>query len=150
MAWLIDVCASHTDQRQAVFVEHADRQIDAVFIDHGHLFGGATDLERAQPKASHYLDSRMYVDLPRIGVQRIENALRALDVAVLRNQMQELPVDWISESAWEAFEQCLERLKEPKEWENVLAELITLRERTRQHEPPPHATAVEASAVLPA
>ena len=40
-AWVLDVLGEHTDNRQALFVEGASRWLDAYFIDHGHLLGGA-------------------------------------------------------------------------------------------------------------
>ena len=47
LAWLIDVCADHVDNRQAIFVEYAGGWLDAHFIDHGHLFGGPGRTRRA-------------------------------------------------------------------------------------------------------
>jgi hypothetical protein len=45
MAWLIEICGEHVDNRQAIFEEDADGSLDAYFVDHGHLFGvGLPDL----------------------------------------------------------------------------------------------------------
>ena len=36
LAWLLDVCGSHADNRQAIFRQRLDGSLDAIFIDHGH------------------------------------------------------------------------------------------------------------------
>lgn len=148
LARLIDVCASHADHRQAVFAEYPDRQIDAVFIDHGHLFGGATGLEQPRPAASQYLDPRMYPDPSNACVQRIKTTIGELDAGELRSHMLELPAGWKPQLAQEAFELCLERLTEPRVWENVLYELLSFRAQAERHESSPWSETVSLSAFL--
>ena len=63
LAWLIDICARHANQREAIFPKRPGQRFDAVFVDHGHLFGGPDGNAEPQPIASRYFDSRIYKDL---------------------------------------------------------------------------------------
>ena len=60
LAWLIDICANHVDNRQAVFQQDGEGWLNAFFVDHGHLFGGPNGEMRRRFEASRYLDSRIY------------------------------------------------------------------------------------------
>ena len=61
LAWMLDVCANHSDARQAIFCEEPSGQLEAVFIDFGHMFGGATGRDPFRHfRTSRYLDERIY------------------------------------------------------------------------------------------
>jgi hypothetical protein len=111
LAWLIDVCAEHVDNRQAIFVEASDGRLDAHFIDHGHLFGGPNGESRKHFSASRYLDRRVYGDSPHQPPDDFEIALDALDVDKLMQQIEAIPSEWGSVSAVERFNRCVRRLK---------------------------------------
>lgn len=133
LSWLIDVCAEHADNRQAIFLEHEDRQVEIFFIDHGHLFGGAKGGERPNPWASRYLDRRVYAAMPQMGVKRIEKALKELNADALYQRAGELPAGWITEVDRKALATCLDRLKNPALWQNVLHELLSSFESTCEY-----------------
>jgi hypothetical protein len=63
LAWLIDICAEHVDNRQAVFVEDSDGSLDPSFFDMGHLFGGPKADQAKHFRASRYLDPRIYPEV---------------------------------------------------------------------------------------
>jgi hypothetical protein len=113
LAWLVDVCAEHVDNRQAIFVENAERSLDAYFVDHGHLFGGPyADLKR-RFGASRYLDHRVYGQIPAETLLDFQGVLHALDADRLRRRIEAIPSEWGDMSARDGFERCLQRLKMP-------------------------------------
>jgi len=59
-ARVLDLICDHADNRQALFLEGATHWLDAYFIDHGHLFGGAEGSAFPQSRMSKYLDARIY------------------------------------------------------------------------------------------
>jgi hypothetical protein len=124
LAWLVDVCAEHADNRQAVFLDHSVGLYDAYFVDLGHLFGGPRGNRRVHFIASRYLDSRIYPDLSSEQRLRIQSVLRALDVDKLWRRICALPDDWKMGSALESFERCLGRLSNPHTLQNVLDTII--------------------------
>jgi hypothetical protein len=59
VAWLLDICASHADSRQAVFEDRLDG-VRAVFVDQGHMFSGPSGtLSKPHYRAAAYLDTRI-------------------------------------------------------------------------------------------
>jgi hypothetical protein len=128
-AWLVDVCAEHVDNRQAVFVEDADGWLDAYFIDHGHLFGGAGAGSNRHFRASCYLDRRIYGQVPSEALLEFQNVLQALDVDKLRQGIEAIPVEWRHASALEGFERCLQRLSTPSLVQHLLETIIDDLER---------------------
>jgi len=57
---LLDLLANHSDNRQALFVQiPGTRQLKAVFIDHGQMFGH-TDSLRMRIGRARFLDTRVY------------------------------------------------------------------------------------------
>jgi hypothetical protein len=111
LAWLIDFCADHVDNRQAIFVEDADGWLDAYFVDHGHLFGGPTAESNRKFRVSAYLDPRIYTGVSFRALMDFQWRLRALDVDKLRQRIEAIPAEWSHASARESFERCLQRLK---------------------------------------
>jgi hypothetical protein len=109
-AWLVDACADHIDNRQAIFKEDARGALQAFFIDHGHLFGGPDGRHRLPIVASRYLDPRIY---PQIGRHEISSLLKALlsaDTDRIWRRVQALPEEWRSSVALDRVRQSLDSL----------------------------------------
>ena len=134
LAWLIDVCAEHVDNRQAIFVEDAEGWLDAHFIDHGHLFGGPkADLKR-NFGASRYLDQRIYGQVSSEALLSFQDVLQALDADKLWQRIEAIPAEWSHASAREGFERCLQRLKIPSLVQHVVETIISDLERRAETE----------------
>lgn len=111
MAWVIDVCANHTDNRQALFLSNDDPgAFTAVFIDHGNLFGGPKGGKAARLFEARYLDQRVYQYVSSCYLRMISGIIRELDVDKLWRQAAELPAEWRTDSALREFSGCLNRL----------------------------------------
>jgi hypothetical protein len=133
-AWLIDVCAEHVDNRQAIFVEDAEGWLEAHFIDHGHLFGGPkADLKR-NFGASRYLDPRIYGQVSSEALLSFQDVLQALDADKLRQRIEAIPTEWSHASAPEGFERCLQRLKMASLVQHVVDTIISDLERRAETE----------------
>ncbi len=119
-AWLIDICARHADNRQAIFIEGCDGGLDAFFVDHGHLFGGPKGELQPHFRASRYLDQRIYHGVSSHLYRICLKDLRNLNVDKLWARIQGLPDDWKVKSGLDGFEQCLCRLSTSNLLENIL------------------------------
>lgn len=63
-ALVVDVWSEHVDSRQALFLQdNSERFLSAVYIDHGHMFGGPDGAQVARLRACFYLDMRIYSGL---------------------------------------------------------------------------------------
>jgi len=123
-AWLIDICAGHTDNRQAVFQEDSEGRLDAFFIDHGHMFSGPKGDQRQHFRASRYLDPRIYQSVSlqhRLGLYR---TAETLDADRLWCRVDALPDDWKTPSAIENLAQCLGRLSTRRLIEGVVDTMV--------------------------
>jgi hypothetical protein len=139
LAWLIDVCAEHVDNRQAIFGEDADGRLDAHFIDHGHMFGGpTTDLKKVLRdscirdfRAPCYLDRRIYGETPSEELRKFQQALRAMDFDKLRQRIEAIPAEWSPTLAHENIERCLQKLATGSHVQHVIDEITDdLEQRT--------------------
>jgi len=110
LAWLIDVCAQHTDHRQALFVEQHDRRLRAVFIDHGQMFGGPAGDHEPRFRASRFLDSRLYPEPTPAVKEKLLRRVEAIDCEKLRSRAELLPERWKTPLAAGRFTACLGRL----------------------------------------
>jgi len=119
-AWLIDICADHVDNRQAVFVEDANGWLDAHFVDHGHLFGGPTAESNRNFRASRYLDPRIYTGVSFRALLDFQRRLQGLDLDKVRQRIEVIPSEWSHASARERFDCCLQRLKTDSLVQNVI------------------------------
>jgi hypothetical protein len=124
LAWLIDVCAGHVDNRQAIFVEDARGAFNPFFIDHGYLFGDPKRERMLELKAlccaSRHVDPRIY---PGVSSQQLRGFLRVvanLDADRLWQQIQSVPTDWTSASTLEGFSKCLDKLSSANLVKNIL------------------------------
>lgn len=110
LAWLIDICMEHVDNRQTVFMEHAEGGFDAIFIDHGHLFGGPNAELQRNFLASRYLDPRIYENVSSKQLLNFQKVALGVDSNQVWQRVLELPDEWKATSALEAFERGLNRL----------------------------------------
>jgi hypothetical protein len=130
LAWLVDICAQHTDNRQAIFQEDAEGQFNAIFFDHGHFFGGPKGEQRLNFQASRYLDPRIYQDVFSMNHVGFKTGSAALDVDKLWQRGQTLPETWKTASALDGFAQCLHRLADATLLQNILDTMVDAHQRT--------------------
>jgi len=138
LAWLIDICADHTDNRQAVFLEDQKGGLEAFFVDHGHLFGGPRGDDVSNYQASRFADPRIYPELDSEQFRRIGTVLRNLNADKLWNSAQSLPDTLRSPSALSSLNESLQRLGNPISVQNVLeviANSATRRSRIEDDQP---------------
>jgi hypothetical protein len=124
LAWLVDICAEHADNRQALFLQQADGCFEAHYVDQGHVFGGPNGNQRVHYIASRYLDSRIYPAITRDERRGIRKALRALDAESLLRVANALPDEWKMVSALDSLGRCLQRLSKELLLENLLETMI--------------------------
>ncbi len=113
LAWLIDICAEHCDNRQCVFVEISRNEFAAIFVDHGSLLGGGHGNCKPEILWSRHLDKRIYQVLrPKEFAVQLK-LLRELDLGKIWEFAQALPEEWKTESASRGLSRCLDRLGSP-------------------------------------
>jgi hypothetical protein len=137
LAWMIDICARHVDNRQAIFLEDVKGRLKAFFVDHGHLFGGPKGGERQHFLGSRYLDPRIYQDASSLHLLNLQKVARCLDADRLWKQIDGLPDEWKTTSAIEGFAQCLDRLSTTKLLQNVVDTMVDVHDRTHGFERSP-------------
>jgi hypothetical protein len=131
LAWFMDVCAEHGDNRQAIFTEGGDGWLDAHFVDFGHFFGGPKGDGSRNLRASCYLDSRIYDEVSSETLLDIERVAKALDADRLWERIEAIPSEWKQDSAIFGFERCLEKLSMPLYVQSLLSTIIgSLEKRT--------------------
>lgn len=124
-AWVIDACANHLDNRQAVFAEGAGRQLTAWFIDHGHLFGGPNGLDRRPRAGFRYLDARVYPHLDGKELKAFLRTIHTVDPEQLRSRAQCLPADWKTASALKNFDRFLDDVADSSRLTDIANEMIS-------------------------
>jgi len=112
LAWLVDACADHVDNRQAIFKEDTSGGLHAFFVDHGHLFGGPNGQHRLPIIASRYLDPRIYPATCQQQIANLHETLRSIRADELWRRLQTLPDDWKTASAISGFTRCLQSLSD--------------------------------------
>jgi hypothetical protein len=130
LAWLIDICASHVDNRQAVFLEDGEGQLNAFFVDHGHLFGGPKGGQRRHFQVSCYLDPRIYQNICSQQHLNFRKIVQSIDVEQSWRWIKTLPADWKTPSALDSFSQCLKNLSTPTLVQNILDAMVEALQRT--------------------
>jgi hypothetical protein len=150
LAWLLDICAEHADNRQAVFVEDAGGWLDAFFIDHGHLFGGPEGRRLVPIMSSRYLDPRIYYDVSYENILSHLCTLTALDVDRLWQCVAAIPDDWKSVSAVSSLGRCLDTLARPLMLLRVLDGVIDNHGEVKQGERGTGSEAILRPGVQPA
>jgi hypothetical protein len=134
LAWLVDICAGHTDNRQAVFQEDAKGHLHPFFLDHGHLFGGPKGEQHLHFQASRYLDARIYRSVSSQQLTNFLRIARCIDVERLRQAVRDLPDNWKTESAQEEFALCLGRLSNPTLLQNILDTMVDALRQVNERE----------------
>lgn len=148
-AWLVDICAGHSDDRQAIFRERADRQLEAVFVDFGHMFGGAAGSDPIRPfRASRYRDERIYPPISTSLLKKVRGIADNLETDRLWRRLGVLPEEWKSESAIENFTRCLDRLSSVSILEDTLRAMAANQQVTACEKPRPHCRRKPVNAIL--
>lgn len=131
LAWMIDICARHADNRQALFQEDIMGQLNAYFVDQGHLFGGPKGEQQPHFLASRYLDPRIYPDISSEHLLNFQKIASGIDADQLWRQIETLPQDWKTESAIRNFSECIGRLTNTKLLENILNTMVDADQRAK-------------------
>jgi hypothetical protein len=124
LAWLIDICAGHADNRQAIFRQAPSGELDAFFVDFGHLFGGPKGELRLPIQASRYLDARIYASVSSQYLLNLHRIVRCLDAERLGKKLQTLPEQWKTVTALQGFARCMDRLASPLLLEDILDTML--------------------------
>ena len=127
LAWLVDASADHTDCRQAIFCEGPKGNLQAVFIDHGSMFGGANGDTHPTLDACHYLDARIYDTKCFVELKRTSDVL---DEAFVQATLRVIPEEWQTASALQRFRSCLSKLMESSLAADIRERLLDLNART--------------------
>jgi hypothetical protein len=109
-ARVLDLICDHADNRQALFLEGATRWLDAYFIDHGHLFGGAEGWAFPQSRMSKYLDARIYTEASQNTADEVIEAIEGIDLKRLDHVVSSLPAVWKSKLAMARFGRFRQRI----------------------------------------
>jgi hypothetical protein len=119
-AWILDVFCDHTDNRQVVFVEGAARWLEAYFIDHGHMFGGAYGTKSSHFRASQYLDPRIYTQATAELASELEERIHSIDLRAVAETVFDLPNRWASATAMTRFQSFVQRISNRTLVKNVI------------------------------
>lgn len=130
LAWLLDICAGHADNRQAIFHQKPNGILDAFFIDHGHMFGGPKGECRVHFKAARYLDVRAYPDVSSKLVTTLRESTASIDPDQLWLRARGLPEDWKTVPALSKFAEALETLSKARLINNAIETMFDSLRRT--------------------
>jgi hypothetical protein len=134
LAWMIDICANHADNRQAIFDEDAEGGLNAHFVDSGHLFGGPKGELHLPFLASRYLDPRIYRSISSTEQCNIRTAAGSIDVDQLWQRIHSLSDDWATAALFESFAECLDKLSNANLLRNILDTMVDAVQRTGEFE----------------
>ncbi len=129
LSWAVDICADHTDNRQALFLEGANGSLKTYFIDHGCMLGGADGAKYPHFLASEYLDERIYPKLDFRQASAFQMTLRELDVDLIWRKALSLPEEWITKSALSRLGICLNRLTNREVLESIVSMFLEFKGR---------------------
>lgn len=125
LAWMLDICASHSDVRQAVFREERSGQLETVFIDFGHMFGGATGRDPFRHVlASRYRDERIYSPVTFRFLLTLRTVLDNLNMEQIWRRLAAVPDEWKTRSAIQNFTGCLDRLSDATSLKKTLDAMV--------------------------
>ena len=110
LAWLLDVCCDHADNRQAIFSADSEGWLHAFFVDSGHLLRGAHGDRKPNIWSSRYLDRRIYEDISRKDATIFRRTIEGFNAERTRARILAMPQDWISPLAVRALSGSLDRL----------------------------------------
>ena len=131
-ARILDVMGDNADNCQAIFLEGAAQGIDAYFIDHGHLFGGAHGTSSPQFRASEYLDARIYTDACQQDIDKVTTTIQNIDFKKLDRVIRGLPACWKKASAISGFERFRRRITDKKQLGDAVSFLFVMTEQTKK------------------
>ena len=114
LAWLIDLCGRHADNRQVVFQVRNSRRLRAVYIDHGHCLGGPGGDAKTHLWRCCYLDRRVYMPLQSEESTALFSVVRTLDADRIWGRVSLIPPEWSTASGVRAFADCLNLLADLK------------------------------------
>ena len=126
-AWIVDVCAKHTDNRQTIFVK-MPTGYKAIFVDNGDMFGGPNGTSEPHLAASQYLDDRIYCSLAESRMQNILNKIRRINLEKIWGNVLTLSAAWQSTSGLAQFSQTLDRLGDSAFIRNVMDDIQCIHE----------------------
>lgn len=136
LAWAVDICCQHTDNRQALFVEDAGGCLHGWFIDMGHLFGGAGGDQKSRHFIqSRYLDPRIYANIGSEEVSQFLEIIRSLDADALWRAARCLPEEWVSASAIRAFFRGLDAVANLDLVQSTLQILVDTQKQKHENHP---------------
>jgi hypothetical protein len=137
LAWLLDVCCDHADNRQAIFSEDSKGWLHASFIDSGHLLRGAHGDRKPNIWSSRYLDPRIYEGMRATDATTCRRTIDAFNPDRAHARILNMPRDWMSPPAVRALNHSLDRLADRllarAIWE-MLLDSSTLYARTPESE----------------
>ena len=112
LAWLLDVCADHADNRQVVFREEDRAELKGIFIDHGHMFGGPGKAGAVGPpvRTSRHLEGRLYPKITKEDIPALSSIVGRLDLELLFERIQAMPDEWKTELGLRNLARCFDRL----------------------------------------
>jgi hypothetical protein len=134
LAWMIDICANHADNRQAIFDEDAEGWLNAHFVDSGHLFGGPKGELHLPFLASRYLDPRIYQSISSKQQRNIRAVAGSIDMDQLWQRIHTLSDDWTTAALFESFAECLDKLSNANLLRNILDTMVDAVQRTGEFE----------------
>jgi len=120
IAWVLDVFCEHSDNRQVVFLEGTARWLEAYFIDHGHMFGGACGTKSSHFRASQYLDPRIYTQATAELASEVEERIHSIDLREVAEAAFDLPNHWASATAMARFQSFVLRVSNRTLVKNVI------------------------------
>lgn len=112
LAWLLDACCAHGDNRQAIFQEKPSGQLEIKFIDFGHMFFGPKGDLTPQITTCRYLDGRVYPRITDPLLIKIRKMADNLNHDELWQRLSEIPDEWKNACAVQNFATCLNRLSD--------------------------------------
>lgn len=123
LAWLVDLCAEHYDNRQAVFRRNG-AALSAVFIDHGHMFGGPDGTHRPPLLGPRHLDYRVYEELDVESQMNLRRICANINSDELLSITAKIPDRWATDSAVRNFLACIDRLSRADFWQDSLEAML--------------------------
>lgn len=125
-AWLLDIRADHAGHREAIFMETRYNFLKAHFIDHGRLFMDSTGDCPNGLLNCMYLDDRVYGTIAPNRLECVVERLIRLRSDDLWGLLGELPHEWLSRAAIDAYYRALTRLANRDFLLNVINSLLLL------------------------
>lgn len=136
LAWLFDVCAGQTDNRQTIYSQCVDGSLVAHFIDHGELLKEQNFDLRRKAIAAMYLDHRVYHRLSSHHLRTAISTLKSLDADKVWVAVRKVPRDWTTAKSLSALSERLDHFVSCKYIEEVVrvtAEVLEAKGQTRQN-----------------